>query len=70
MEITTNDDGHTYNVKSDSGSNYTVTHRSPAYEEDTHIFRCDCPAAKHGKDCKHVKAVIDFADAYAIKHGL
>jgi hypothetical protein len=68
MELIANDNG-SYTVKSDSGHTYTVTHRSPYLEEDVHIWNCNCPAAQHGKDCKHIKAVIEDADKRANEFG-
>jgi len=62
LHIVPNNDG-TYAVESDSGHTYTVSHRSPEYEEDTHIYKCNCPAGQHGRDCKHLDAVIAVSNA-------
>ena len=62
LHIIGNDDG-SFTVESESGHTYTVTHWSPEFEEDVHVWKCDCPAAQHGRDCKHVTAVATISAA-------
>ena len=63
LEITELDGVNGYLVRSDSGGSYTVTEQSAQYhheydDEMMAVWGCDCAAAKHGKSCKHVAAVI------------
>lgn len=44
-----------------SGDNtYTVTGHCPEFgNEYVTVWSCNCPAGQHGRDCKHVQAVLD-----------
>lgn len=58
MTITATEPGAVYTVESDSGCVYTIRHWSPAYEEAVHVWKCDCPAGRYGRECKHVRAFL------------
>ena len=30
------------------------------YDDNTSIWKCDCPAGKHGMDCKHLKTFLQI----------
>jgi len=64
MEIYAADDtGDRYTVESDSGKLYTVAFAgSPDEHVDT--WSCDCPAGRHGRDCKHVRAFVAWHGEY------
>ena len=68
MILTWNDDG-SCTVQSPSGNTYHVKHSSPGGDENVHVWTCDCPAGQHGRDCKHVKAVIADAQRLAEAEG-
>jgi hypothetical protein len=58
-EVTENADG-SFQVTT-SGGVYTVTAEAPErMNENVYVYTCNCPAAQHGGDCKHVSAVISF----------
>jgi hypothetical protein len=63
MEITETSMGH-YSVKSTSGNTYTVKYCGSGDGDPDYValWECDCPAGQHGRDCKHVKAVIQYVD--------
>lgn len=68
MKITEHDDGNRYEVRSDSGNTYTVTFQGRG-DGDAILWRCDCPAGQHGRECKHLRAVAAFADEQAAELG-
>jgi len=55
MRVRTLDGGTSFEVEGDHGV-YRITHWSPPYEEDVHVWSCDCPAGRSHRDCKHVRA--------------
>ena len=54
-----------WNVLSDSGRTYVVWDAGCEDAEHGGGMHCDCPAGKHGRTCKHVRAVLEFAMAQA-----
>ncbi len=55
--------GNRYTIESNSGEFYTISFAgSPNEYVDT--WSCDCPAGRHGKDCKHVQAFIVWHGEY------
>ncbi len=69
MQIIEHEDGNRYEVHSDSGNIYNVsfTGRGDCGEV---LWKCDCPAGQHGRECKHLRAVIILANARADELGM
>ena len=61
MEITETSMGR-YSVKSTSGNIYTVKYCGSDDGDPDYValWECNCPAGQHGRDCKHVKAVVQY----------
>lgn len=68
MEIIEHDDGNRYEVRSDSGNVYNVTFTGRG-DCDEALWRCDCPAGQHGRECKHLRAACVYADERATELG-
>jgi len=53
-----------YEVVSDSGSTYTVRYCGSGDGDPEYValWECNCPAGRHGRDCKHRRAVCAVAD--------
>ena len=51
----------TYTVRSSSGNVYTV--RFCGRMDDVRTWECNCPAGQHGRDCKHMEAVVRLNNA-------
>jgi len=67
MKITIVDDGAIYKVFSDSGKIYTVKYcgSGDADPDYVSLWECNCPAGRHGKDCKHLEktlALMNYID--------
>ena len=59
-----------YTVDSDSGATYAVRYMGTADgDENTALWECNCMAGKHGRMCKHVRAVIAAANDDSIPPG-
>ena len=54
MEIMTN--GETYKIK----NKYIVSYKGCDGDENIGLWECDCPAGKHGRTCKHLKALFQW----------
>jgi len=57
-------DGSKFTVLSTSGNTYNVTYCGCGDGDPEYIalWKCDCPAGRHGKSCKHVAAVSQYCD--------
>ena len=64
MEIT-HDANDQYRVQSDSGSVYHITYAGCGDADPDYValWECDCPAGRHGKDCKHITRFLEMMDA-------
>jgi hypothetical protein len=65
MRIEAVRDGAEYRVLSDSGNTYTVRFcgTGDGDPDVVALWECDCPAGQHGRDCKHLRAVITHVDS-------
>jgi len=64
MRIIPNEAGSEFEVLSDSGNTYTVCYcgSGDGDPEVVCLWECDCPAGRHGRLCRHARAVADFCD--------
>lgn len=57
LRVIEREDGN-YDVVSGTNT-YHVTGRAPEFgNEDLYVWSCDCPAGQHGRNCKHLDAVL------------
>ncbi|MFA5715923.1 MAG: SWIM zinc finger family protein [Candidatus Paceibacterota bacterium] len=48
-----------YSIVSDSGHTYVVRYEGcPDADGIANLWSCTCPAGQHGRDCKHLRAVL------------
>jgi len=45
------------------GRPYTIRFEGRSEDGFAKLWSCDCPAGAHGRDCKHVRQVMDANDA-------
>ena len=64
-DITTGDGPNKYQFESKSGHTYTIKYcgSGNADPEFVGLWECDCPAGVRGRACRHIDAVIGWADA-------
>ena len=62
MKLSIQPDG-TCRVDSDSGAVYTISYAGCGDDQGNGVccWKCDCPAARYGRDCKHVVAFLASA---------
>lgn len=60
MKITVIEAGARYRVESDSGKTYTISYAGSGDGDPEYValWKCDCPAGRHGRDCKHMSAFL------------
>ena len=59
MKLRIDSDNNSCTVESDSGKTYHITYEGMADgDENTALWECDCPAAQHGRTCKHLRAFL------------
>jgi hypothetical protein len=63
--VTISEDGNSYTVESASGSTYTVAYAGCTDDGHGNLWECDCPAGQHGRQCRHLKAVLAIQDDLA-----
>jgi uncharacterized Zn finger protein len=71
-ETRTSDGRDAFQVPSSDGSkNYTVSYRGYRGGGDfVNTWECDCPAGQHGRNCKHVKLVVNTTNLICDELGL
>jgi len=59
------DNGHTYQVKKNDDTIYTVRYcgSGDGDPEFVSLWECDCPAGRYGRNCKHISMVANFIDS-------
>lgn len=64
LDIEELEEGSKYHVHSSSGNTYTVRYcgSGDADPEYVALWECNCPAGRHGRDCKHLNAVVNFVN--------
>lgn len=57
MQIVSETEGSLYRVESDSGKTYRIRYCGSGDGDPEYValWECNCPAGKHGKDCKHLR---------------
>ena len=63
-------DAERFEVLSKSGRTYEITYQGsgdadPDYVE---IWDCSCPAARYGRECKHISAFLAWIDSYEARN--
>lgn len=58
MKIKTLTAGERYEIESNSGKTYHITYSGGGDCDGVSLWECDCPAGRHGRDCKHMKAFL------------
>ena len=70
MSIRPLENGNAYAVHSNSGNDYTVRFVGrPDNNDGVTLWECDCPAGQHGRDCKHLAAVVELSNAICDEMG-
>ena len=71
MKISVMEPQKLFMVESDSGKTYHITYAGSGDADPDYVslWKCDCPAGKHGRDCKHLTAflssrLMDYHDPY------
>lgn len=60
MRISATDNESVFLVESDSGATYEIRYAGSGDADPDYValWECNCPAGRHGRDCKHIRAFL------------